>query len=45
MQPAIEITAFDEGKDLEFTMGMEVLPSIELGEFSELDRHPAQGPR
>ena len=37
MQPAIEITAFDEGKDLEFTMGMEVLPSIELGEFSELE--------
>ena len=36
MQPEIEITAFDEGKDLEFTMGMEVLPSIELGDFSEL---------
>ena len=36
IQPQIEITAFDEGKDLEFTMGMEVLPSIELGDFSEL---------
>ena len=36
MQPEIEITAFDEGKDLEFTMGMEVLPSIELGDFGEL---------
>lgn len=36
MQPEIEITAFDEGKDLEFTMGMEVLPAIELGEFSDL---------
>ena len=36
MQPKVEITAFDEGKDLEFTMGMEVLPSIELGDFSEL---------
>ena len=36
MQPEIEITAFDEGKDLEFTMGMEVLPSIDLGDFSEL---------
>ena len=36
MQPEIEITAFDEGKDLEFTMGMEVLPSIELGDFAEL---------
>ncbi|MDE0049219.1 MAG: trigger factor [Rhodospirillales bacterium] len=37
MQPEIEITAFDEGKDLEFTMGMEVLPSIELGDFAELE--------
>ena len=36
MQPEIEITAFDEGKDLEFTMGMEVLPDIELGDFSDL---------
>ena len=36
MQPEIEITAYDEGEDLEFTMGMEVLPAIELGEFSDL---------
>ena len=36
MQPEIEITAYDEGKDLEFTMGMEILPAIELGEFSDL---------
>ena len=36
MQPEIEVTAYDEGKDLEFTMGMEILPEIELGEFSEL---------
>ena len=36
MQPNIEVTAFDEGKDLEFTMGMEILPSIELGDLSEL---------
>ena len=36
MLPEIEVTAFDEGKDLEFTMGMEVLPTIELGDFSEL---------
>ena len=36
MQPEIEITAYDEGKDLEFTMGMEVLPNIELGDFSDL---------
>ena len=37
MQPEIEITAYDEGKDLEFTMGMELLPDIELGEFSDLN--------
>ena len=36
MQPEVEITAYDEGKDLEFTMGMEVLPDIELGDFSGL---------
>ena len=36
MQPEIEITAYDEGKDLEFTMGMEVLPDIELGDVSDL---------
>ena len=36
MQPEIEITSYDEGKDLEFTMGMEVLPNIEFGDFSEL---------
>ena len=35
-QPEIQITAYDEGKDLEFTMGMEVLPTIELGDFSDL---------
>ena len=35
-QPEIEVTAYDEGQDLEFTMGMEVLPDIELGEFSDL---------
>ena len=36
MQPEIEVTAYDEGKDLEFTMGMEILPEIELGEFSDI---------
>ena len=36
MQPKIEITSYDEGKDLEFTMGMEILPNIEFGDFSEL---------
>jgi len=28
LQPKIEVTAFDEGKDLEFTMAVEVLPEI-----------------
>ncbi|MFA7430553.1 MAG: trigger factor [Rhodospirillaceae bacterium] len=28
MQPKIEIVSFEEGKDLEFTMGVEVLPTI-----------------
>jgi trigger factor len=36
MQPEIAVTAYDEGKDLEFTMGMEVLPEIEFGDFSDL---------
>jgi trigger factor len=29
MQPKIEVTSFDEGKDLEFTLVVEVLPEIE----------------
>ena len=36
MQPEIAVTAYDEGKDLEFTVGMEILPDIELGAFSDL---------
>ena len=36
MQPEIEVTAYDEGKDLEFTVGMEILPDIALGAFSDL---------
>ena len=35
-QPEIAVTAYDEGQDLEFTMGMEVLPEIELGAISDL---------
>ncbi len=37
MQPKIEITAFDEGKDLEYTMEVELLPDIEPMDFSELE--------
>lgn len=36
LQPKVEITAFDEGKDLEYTMGIEVLPEIALGDFSDI---------
>lgn len=35
-QPEIEITSFDEGKDLEYTMAVELLPEIETMDFGEL---------
>lgn len=35
-QPRIEITAFDEGKDLEFTMALELLPDIKPINFGDL---------
>lgn len=35
-QPKIEITSFDEGKDLEFTMALELLPDIQPMDFKEL---------
>ncbi|MCG8593570.1 MAG: trigger factor [Kiloniellales bacterium] len=35
-QPRIEITAFDEGKDLEFTMALELLPDIKPMDFGGL---------
>ncbi len=36
VQPKIEIVSFDEGKDLEFTMAIEVLPEIKMMDFSEI---------
>lgn len=36
-QPKIEVTSFDVGKDLEFKMDFEVLPSIEIGEFGSIE--------
>jgi len=36
MQPKIEITSFDDGKDLEYTMAVEVLPDFEPMDFSKL---------
>jgi trigger factor len=37
MQPKIEIESFEEGKDLEFTMSVEVLPEITPVDFSTLE--------
>ena len=37
MQPKIEITAFDEGKDLEYTMALELLPEIKIMDFAKLE--------
>ena len=45
-QPAIKITSFGEGKDLEFDMDVEILPEIKLGDFSKisLDKYTAEVP-
>ena len=37
LQPKIEITAFDEGKDLEYDMNVEVLPEVEPMDLSILE--------
>jgi len=36
LQPKIEITEFNDGKDLEFKMDLEILPDIEIGNLSEV---------
>lgn len=36
-QPKIEITAFDEGQDLEYSMVVEIMPEFELGDFSDVE--------
>lgn len=36
MQPRVEITAFDEGKDLEYTMTIEVMPEIPQPDFKSV---------
>ncbi len=40
MQPKIQITEFDEGKDLKFTMAVEIMPNIAAPDFGavELER-------
>lgn len=37
MQPNIEITKFEEGKDLEYTMAIEVMPEIQPMDFSTIE--------
>jgi len=37
LQPKIEITAFDEGKDLEYTLAVELLPEFEPTDFAALE--------
>ncbi|MBR1825701.1 MAG: trigger factor [Alphaproteobacteria bacterium] len=35
-QPDVKLDKFEDGKDIEFTMEAEVLPEIELGDFSKI---------
>ena len=46
MQPKIEIVSFDDGKDLEFSVEMEILPEIVLADLSgiSLERLKATAP-
>jgi trigger factor len=37
LQPKIEVKEFDEGKDLVYTMALEILPEFTLGEFKGLN--------
>lgn len=37
MQPKIEITSFDQGKDLEYTMAVELLPEIEVMDLAKVE--------
>jgi trigger factor len=46
MQPKVEITAYGEGKDLEFSVSLEVLPEITAMDFAtiSLEREKASAP-
>ena len=37
MQPKIEITSFDEGEDLEYTIELELLPDVQPMDFSQIE--------
>ena len=36
LQPKIEITSFEEGKELIYTIGVDLMPDIEMGDFSTI---------
>ena len=36
LQPDIEITSFEQGSDLEYTMNVEIMPDIETADFSKI---------
>ncbi len=36
VQPKVEVTAFDEGKDLEFDLSVELLPEVNLGDLTKI---------
>ena len=36
MQPKVEIVKFEEGQDIECTMAVDVMPQIDLGDFSKI---------
>jgi len=36
MQPDIEITSFEQGSNLEYTMSVEIMPDIETADFSKI---------
>ncbi len=37
LQPKIEVTSFDDGGDLEYTVAVEVMPTFETGNFAEIE--------
>ncbi|WP_299373929.1 trigger factor [uncultured Kiloniella sp.] len=37
MQPKIEVTSFDDGKDLEYSIAFEIIPDIEPMDFAKLN--------
>ena len=36
VQPKVEVTAFDEGKDLEFDLSVELLPEVAVGDLGKI---------